>query len=388
MNTRLKTLPVTDKLFGLDTLRALAILAVILYHFTIFGELSASILPFTYFGWMGVDLFFVLSGFLIGRQVLKSYLGRQRPSIKQFYRRRAYRILPAYLVVLLLYFTVPGWREFPRLAPLWKFLTFTTNFGFSFDSRAFSHAWSLCVEEQFYLLLPLILMLIMWRPSARTTVAVLSSIVIFGIGLRGFLITQYPDDVWTRIYYPSYTRLDGLVMGVSLAIVQTFRQAWWDRLMRHGHALMAMGCACVGCVMWMFRGDDLGNPEGPAMWGIVVGLPLLSFGLGLITASSVSKNGVLARARVPGMETVAGLAFSLYLTHKAVGHLLMEHLPKVTSAHGPASWLIYAVACFAVAWLLSVLVERPFLRLRDRSSISIAETASAIDVKIRREPAL
>src|ERR1700722_153550 len=124
----MKPIAAPARLFGLDTLRAFAIVVVMLYHLTIFGELPMRILPVTYFGWMGVDLFFVLSGFLIGQQALKPYLVGQRLSVAEFYRRRAYRIFPAYLVVLALYFLVPGWRESPHLAPLWKFLTFTTNF--------------------------------------------------------------------------------------------------------------------------------------------------------------------------------------------------------------------------------------------------------------------
>jgi peptidoglycan/LPS O-acetylase OafA/YrhL len=94
----LKLIAAPTRLFGLDSLRALAILVVMLYHMTVFGELPSRILSVTDFGWMGVDLFFVLSGFLIGQQVLKPYLMGQRPSIAEFYRRRIYRILPAYLV--------------------------------------------------------------------------------------------------------------------------------------------------------------------------------------------------------------------------------------------------------------------------------------------------
>jgi peptidoglycan/LPS O-acetylase OafA/YrhL len=382
----MQPIAVPTRLFGLDTLRALAIVVVMLYHLTIFGELPESILPVTYHGWMGVDLFFVLSGFLIGQQALKPYLTGQRLSLVEFYRRRAYRILPAYLVVLALYFLVPGWREAPHLAPLWKFLTFTMNFGFSFDRRAFSHAWSLCVEEHFYLVLPLLVVLLMRRPSARKSVAVLASVVLFGIALRAFLITHYPDDVWTRIYYPSYTRLDGLLTGVALAIVRTFRPVWWNALMQRGHTLLIAGGACVGCVVWMFRDQNLGDSTGSAMWGIILGLPLLSLGLGLITASSVSKNGVLARVRVPGAQTVATLAFSLYLTHKAAGHLVMQRFPQIAEPHGPASWLLYAVTCFSVAWLLHVAVERPFLRLRDRATRH--KPASALEAEMGREPAL
>jgi len=158
---------------GLDTLRSLAIISVIVFHLHGFHGLgrTAPILDIAaQMGWMGVDLFFVLSGFLIGQQVLKPYLLGQRFYLVEFYRRRIYRILPAYLVVLALYFLVPGWRESPRLPALWKFLTFTMNFGISFDRHGFSHAWSLCVEEHFYLLLPLMVILLMRHPSARKTI--------------------------------------------------------------------------------------------------------------------------------------------------------------------------------------------------------------------------
>jgi peptidoglycan/LPS O-acetylase OafA/YrhL len=216
-----------------------------LYHLTAFGELPFRIFPVTYFGWMGVDLFFVLSGFLIGQQVLRPYRSGRRLSILDFYRRRAFRILPAYLTVLALYVLVPAWRESPRLAPLWKFLTFTMNFGISFDRHAFSHAWSLCVEEHFYLVLPVLVVLLMRRPSPRITVAVLGSVVLGGIALRSLLVLRYPDSVWTSIYYPSYTRLDGLVVGVALAILRTFRPAGWRRLMLRGHMRCSPSAPCA-----------------------------------------------------------------------------------------------------------------------------------------------
>jgi peptidoglycan/LPS O-acetylase OafA/YrhL len=374
------------RLFGLDTLRAIAVLAVVFYHLTIFGELPARILPVTDFGWMGVDLFFVLSGFLIGQQVLKPTLSGGRPFILEFYRRRAYRILPAYLAVLAIYFLVPDWREFPHLAPLWKFLTFTENFGFSFDSRAFSHAWSLCVEEHFYLVLPLLVTLLMRRPSARKTAATLAFLVIAGILLRAFLITHFPDDFWEGIYYPSYTRLDGLLTGVTLAVIRTFRPGWWAALMQRGHTLLLSGTICVGGVVWMFRGHNLGSNTGSAMWGAIVGFPLLALGLGLITTSSVSSNGLLARVKVPGAETIATLAFCLYLVHKAVGHLVMRQFPRITAPQGPASWLLYAVTCFSAAWLLHVAVERPFLRLRDRATQKIA--VPPLESEMLKDPAL
>jgi peptidoglycan/LPS O-acetylase OafA/YrhL len=376
-----------DRFFGLDTLRALAIAVVMLYHLTIFGELPWSIFPITGLGWMGVDLFFVLSGFLIGQQVLKPYQTGQRLSVADFYKRRAFRILPSYLVVLSLCFLVPGWREFPGLAPLWKFLTFTMNFGFSYhNQRAFSHAWSLCVEEHFYLVLPILVTLLMRRPSVRKTVASMVFVIVFGIALRAFLIAHYPDDVLTRIYFPTTTRLDGLLVGVGLAVLRTFRPSLWNTLMHSGHALFITGAVCTGCVVWMFGAYGLGQSTGSAKWGVIIGFPLLALGLGLITASSVSKNAWIARVRVPGAEFVAMLAFSLYLTHKAAAHFIKLHFPQITSTQGPQSWLLYAAGCFSVAFLLHVAIERPFLRLRDR--VIRRKPTPVLEDELREEPAL
>jgi peptidoglycan/LPS O-acetylase OafA/YrhL len=128
---------------------------------------------------------------------------------------------------------------------------------------------------------------------------------------------------------------------------------------------------------------DLGDNTGSAMSGVILGFPLLSVGLGLVTASSVSKNGLLARVEVPGAELVATLAFSPYLTHKAVAHIVMQHFPQITEPQGPVSWLLYAVTCFSAA---HIVVERPFLRLRDR--VTLHKPASAIEDEMRQEPAL
>lgn len=374
-----------SRLHGLDTLRAFAVLVVVLYHLTIFGELPQALLSVTYYGFMGVDLFFVLSGFLIGRQLLKPYLRGKRPSIREFYLRRAYRILPAYFVVVTLYFLVPAWRDYPQLPSLWKFLTFTMNFGFTFSTRAFSHAWSLCVEEHFYLVLPWLVLLMMRKPSGAKTIWLIAFVAAGGIALRWWLVLQYPDAVYERVYYPTYTRLDGLMAGVCLALVNAFRPGWWNVWMRRGHSLLLAGIACVAAVVWMFRGQDLGSDSGPAKWGVIVGFPLLSLGLGLVTASAMSENGWLARVRVPGAEMLATLAFALYLTHKPVAHFVMLHVPRIAEPHGPGSWLMYAVVCLSAAMALHVVVERPALWLRDRA---LRENPKDLDAEMRVDPAL
>jgi peptidoglycan/LPS O-acetylase OafA/YrhL len=102
------------------------------------------------FGWIG---------YLIGGQLLAA------PSLdlRRFFARRALRIVPAYFVILAIYDFLPSWREYPDMFPLWKFLISVQNIGLR-GGTAFSHGWSLAVEDQFYLMLPIILLLVVRRP--------------------------------------------------------------------------------------------------------------------------------------------------------------------------------------------------------------------------------
>ena len=125
------------------------------------------------FGWAGVDMFFVLSGFLIGTQILRPLQRGEGLSIRGFYLRRAWRILPAFAVVLALYVAFPALREAPGLQPWWQFATFTMNFLIDYSrNQAFSHAWSLGVEAHFYLIFPLLAIGLARRLSAPKFLAV------------------------------------------------------------------------------------------------------------------------------------------------------------------------------------------------------------------------
>ncbi len=353
----------TTRLPGLDTLRALAILLVLVYHLAY--ALPPSFYAVGQFGWMGVDLFFVLSGFLIGSQMLRERVRTGLIHIGSFYRRRAFRILPAYLVVLALYLFVPQWREQPGLAPWWKFVTFTENLLFHPQQRAFSHVWSLCVEEHFYLVLPWLVAALMRRPSTRRTATFITLIVLGGIALRAWALFSGVAFM-ARVYYPTYMRLDGLIIGVTLAVIRTFRPRWWSRLSERGHATTLTGLAFIAPVVWMFHGDTMGDTTGPGAWGMILGLPILALGLGLLVASSVSRNGILSRWRIPGAQPVALLAFDLYLTHKAAAHVLGLLLPTLARARDAQAVALHTAACLTAATILYFCIERPFLTLRDR----------------------
>lgn len=191
-------------------------------------------------GWVGVDLFFVLSGYLISSQLLRPYARSEIFSLRKFFLRRAFRIFPAFLVVLALYLSWPTFRERPNLPESWRFLTFTMNFGLQAPA-AFSHAWSLCVEEHFYLVFPFLVLWLMRKPNLWKVVAVAISIFLGGLLIRWVIWNRYlgpleadpgNDEVfairyWEMIYFPTSSRLDGLLIGVVLAGIQIFRPGWW-----------------------------------------------------------------------------------------------------------------------------------------------------------------
>jgi len=356
---------------SLDLLRSIAIAWVFLFHYS-----NAFTTPWIHeisrLGWAGVDLFFVLSGFLIASQVLKAppaELGSGR-FLRNFYLRRALRTLPSYWFVLALYFLVPAFAERDGLPPLWKFLTFTQNLSLDHETQgAFSHAWSLCVEECFYLIFPVAVLIMRPVSTLMRVTALLFSVFAFGIASRAVgWITQISPALMTGthqpfysfynrvIYYPTYNRLDGLLVGISIALIYRLRPKLWERLGRFGNALSIVGFATLA------GGFHLSNDRygfAHTLWTY----PLISFGFGCLVLAANLNGSVISRLRLPGMTWIATLAFSIYLTHKQV-------IQWSSRLGQPFS--VSILASLTVGALLYFAVERPFQRLRDRYTNSLA----------------
>lgn len=347
-----------NRLPGLDLLRAIAIVWVMLFHSWIVGGLAGPLRPIADCGWMGVDLFFVLSGYLIGYPLLKRLSLGEPLGFGEFYRHRAYRILPAFLVVLAAYAGFPAWREAPGMQPVWQFLSFTLNLLIDYrHNQAFSHAWSLCVEEQFYLVFPLLAWLLTRRPALRVTLGVGALVIVEGMLSRAYA-ARHGLDYLESIYYPTYTRLDGLLAGVGLAAMQAYRPDWWRILQAHARALAWLGLAVAGAAIWLFR-------DKFAWTASAFGFPLLSLGIALLVAAGAGRQS-FGRWRVPGADWVAALSYSLYLSHKLALHAVANLLAAHPAIHGWQAFALYAAAVFALGALLHYAVERPFLRLRER----------------------
>ncbi|WP_333676563.1 acyltransferase [Dyella sp.] len=354
---------------GLDLLRAVAILWVMPFHSYIAGYMGGGVWRWS--GWMGVDLFFALSGFLIGSQVFNALVSRGNVDWVDFYLRRGFRTLPAYFVMLGIYIAWPSMREAAGMMPLWQFLTYTLNLFIDPNRAAFSHAWSLCVEEQFYLLFPLLALLLVRTGRLMRGAMVIVVLALVGIVLRAWLWTHFVQplqvhgdeagDTYLRLlYYPTYARLDDLLGGVALAAASSYRTRVWVWCERHANALLVAGVMLTGLCMWGF--------DGQQRFGLVAnvfGYPVLATAMTVLVASAASRRSVLARIRIPGAAWFAATSYSLYLTHKMVYGQLHGRFAPWVDGHGIWTVLLYVTAILIVGTAFHHLVERPCLRLRE-----------------------
>lgn len=361
---------VNNKLHGLDHLRALAIIMVFCFHYPeseVFGNFN----PFVSFCWSGVDLFFVLSGYLIASQLLKAAKNHGHIPLREFYIKRSLRILPAYFTVVAIYFCIPAFSEQGKaLPPLWKFLTFTQNLGLT--GGKFSHAWSLCVEEQFYIFFPMLLLLLLATKNIKKWIfPCLLILFAFTCLFRLYLWNMHMEPIiksgtgiylfWVQwIYYLTPSRLDGLLAGIAIAALTVFLPATWKKISRYGNLLLLAGICLLIAAYFLTQ-------ERISFNGTVYGFPLVAIGYGVLVMAALCPSCILYKFSTKITATLATLSYSLYLIHKGMMHLCIDFFDKKDM--DTSSWkvlLTSAVASLLAALLLRYIIEKPFLKLRDK----------------------
>ncbi|WP_443747381.1 acyltransferase family protein [Asticcacaulis solisilvae] len=352
---------------GPDILRGLAVLLVATAHMP-YGHLPESFSTWvSRNGWYGVDIFFVLSGYLIGSELLRPVQAGDTPNLLVFYTKRVFRILPVFWLVLAVYVLFPSLREGPTMASAWRFATFTVNFGLDINvARSFSHAWSLCVEEHFYLVLPWLILLfhklkIRWLPLATVAGLVIGGMVVRYVSWHAAQSAGgHPVDFLRLVYYPSWCRLDGLTAGVALAALRLFHGGLWARLARPLW-LLPVSLACIGTAVTMTfaTGQILDAASSVLVY------PLFSFGVMLLLAALIELEVRLQPVRWTGIGFIAGISYSLYLCQKLVYAADIRWLPAGW-VQGWSAVAVFYLSVIAVATLLWLAVERPFLMMRKR----------------------
>lgn len=360
----------TGKLHGLDHLRALAILLVLMYHYRAFKH-PAWIDTIGRFGWTGVDLFFVLSGFLISSQLFREIEKTGSIRLKTFFTKRFFRIIPPYFFTLFLYFTVPFFRERESLSSFWKFISFTQNYGLDvMNSGTFSHAWSLCIEEQFYLVLPFLLLLVLKTKMFRYAVFFAFLLIFFSVTVR-FMIwntsivpVMNSDGFWKawymKIYYPTHTRLDGLAVGVIIGYLMTYSSQFKKSVHHHGNKLFVFGTILLRISFWICN-DQAG--EGASVYGFTG----VAVSYGIILMSAISRSSYVFRTQSSVTTQLAGLSYAIYLSHKGIIHMIQYVLEKLgIETSDNISLLIGLAGCIAGGLVYRLMIENPSSKLKNK----------------------
>jgi peptidoglycan/LPS O-acetylase OafA/YrhL len=362
------TNPSTARLHGLDTLRALAVSLVVLHHYVLFVSDGPTFGWVGEIGWAGVDLFFALSGYLIGNQIFSAMNSPAGFSLRHFYARRLLRTLPNFYVVLALYFLWPAFRGDAALLPLWKYLTFTQNYQLE-PGTAFSHAWSLSIEEQFYMVLPAAALIgAAIGRSRRWAWAAIA--LAFAAGMLARADTwldlveghrSWRFNYYKYIYYSTFCRFDELLAGVALALLKNYHPNAWRGLTRHGNLMFAGGALVTALAFWLFLRDYYG------FWMTVFGYPLLALGFSMLIVAAVGEGSLLRTLRVPGAGSLALWSYAIYLTHKQVCIMLAARLREAGyNLESPLVIGAMLLASVLSGWVLYRLVEAPFMALRAR----------------------
>ncbi len=351
------------RLAGLDTLRALAIALVLMSHYHGFVSQAPTFGIMGSIGWAGVDLFFVLSGYLIGNQLLAPAARGESLDLKTFFARRLLRTLPNYYAVLAIYLLLPDSPIAGKtMAPVWRYLTFTQNFGLNYG-ETFTHSWSLCIEEQFYLVLPLaVLALVGSSRSPRLLWCALFAAIGAGMTARGMAFMDGKDVFAAPVYYSSFCRFDELLPGVAIAMLKNFHPAAFARILRHGNALLVAGLAMAAAVLY-----GVMNEAPTAFAASTFGFSLVAASFALLTCAALSPGSLLNRIRVPGAASLALWSYAVYLVHKPVFMALRpELLERGIDPGAPLSIVAVMGAGVLGGWVLYRVVETPFMRLRAR----------------------
>jgi len=378
----------SPRLQGLDTLRAIAISIVLIYHYRVVVSREDIFGFWSQLGWTGVDLFFVLSGYLIGNQIFSALVKQQTFSLKQFYMRRFLRTLPNYYVVLGLYFLFPLALGGTATAPLWSFLTFTQNLNMH-AGETFTHSWSLCIEEQFYLILPLLaLVLAAQRRVISLSWSLLIGAMIFAACLRAYNYQTHGQaaissrDFMEYIYYSSFTRFDELLPGVAIALLKNFHPTFFARLLARGNLLLVAGIAAVAGVFYLLQHYFYIEGYGYSFAMVSLAYSAIAISFSLLVLAALSPQSLLYRLRVPGAASLALWSYAIYLIHKPLFLLLKQPLTDYGIDINAAAGVVIILGVSLVSgWALYQFVESPFMSLRERFYPSNIKSTVATTVR-------
>ncbi|HEX2727821.1 MAG TPA: acyltransferase [Beijerinckiaceae bacterium] len=350
----------------LDLVRTIAIALVLLRHGYHASAASQEVAPaflhaLAMNGWVGVDLFFVLSGYLISGHLLRAGFGTSRFVLWRYLATRALRIVPAYLAVMAL--IVAAAFPFYRIDPahlggrVAYHLLFLQDYLPSNINVVF---WSLGVEEKFYLTAPLLVWLALVQKTLARALLVLSAIAALSPALRAWTYVQAAPADYVHFFQilrsPFHACLEPLVAGVAIAVAQATGAARSSGRAGRRHFAVALLLLAAWLMSHEFM-RTIGAFDAVLQPVVIAGL------CAFVTLAAVRMNGMAMRCEgLP--RALARLSYALYLVHYPLVPLALA-VSAAAAWPAAAFWLVYLVTALAAAALLHWAVEKPFLKLKD-----------------------
>jgi len=351
----------SDRVFGLDLFRAVAILLVVLGHGSHFLK-DTRFSDFPYFNMIdGVDLFFVLSGFLIGTILLKE-INKEKEfewrSLFKFWKRRWFRTLPNYYLVLLLNYFIVKWSiiQGDILQFNWKFFFFLQNFSAPFFDF-FWESWSLSVEEWFYLFTPVLLLffLKLFSPKLSFLLVVLM-MIIFPLLYRVYIFNPALDDFWYDVTLRKVviTRLDSIAYGLLASWVFYYFKSQWEKLKGLSFLLG------LGLIVFILNIQTSNTSFYNQVFAFSI-TPISAELLLPLINSIQHFDGLIPKV----ITHISKISYSMYLINLAlVSAIIRDNFATQNEIDGILKYLLYWILVIALSTLLYYIFERPMLKLR------------------------
>ena len=353
----------SKRIFGLDVIRALAIILVVKTHgsFMIQDTVLGNILDFKMID--GVDMFFVLSGFLIGGILLKTIHREEKVGSSQlwnFWKRRWFRTLPNYYLILLLNYIVVsnGIIKEDITQFNYTFLIFCQNLITPFQGF-FWESWSLSVEEWFYILIPITIWVFIRLTSRKHAFLYATLLIILLPLVYRYSITQETLSAfsWDTIFRKTVIcRLDSIGYGLLAAWIFYYYKGIWNKW-RIPAFIMGIG---VLIIVVHFKGS-YSSLYRQTLYFSMIPLSVMLF---LPMAASWKKaNGFLARATVH----ISKISYSMYLINLAlVAEVIRDNFQIVDSSDAYTKYFIYWAIVIIASTLIYTYFEKPVMNLRER----------------------
>ncbi|MES2062882.1 MAG: acyltransferase [Bacteroidota bacterium] len=356
----------------IDSIRGVAILLVILHHVNVqviqgstdpFLNIANHIFkPLITGGWVAVDLFFVLSGFLISGLLFKEYKSKGNIDFSRFFIRRSFKIYPGFFVFLVisLITSVVIYHFFGGERPYFKGYMYDALFLHNYLGGVYITTWSLDVEEAFYILLPIFFIAAISLKKLQRSTLVTTYLLLVLIGIIGRITANIniPKYNFLSHYAQTHFRLDALFFGVILSYFYHYdKSLLMNTLIRYSHFIMAL-CILILLPNFIFIRDN--------NWVSVVMLAINPLALGLLLILAIEYKPLFLE-KCSWLNFLGVNSYAIYLWHPFINDLLIRNL---IPGRSPQRFIIYLLTYLLISVIAGATatkyIEKPILYFRDK----------------------